>query len=115
MRFLFIDDNTMFRSFLREFIIKEGDEFMELIDGLNLNNAYREFQPDWVLLDIPYKNGNGIKAARLLKEEFPLARLIFVTDYTDQRFRKEAAKTGATAFIPKENLFELHNIIYPET
>jgi DNA-binding NarL/FixJ family response regulator len=114
MRFLFVDDNNIFRNFLREFITREGDEFMELADGFKLNTVYKNFQPDWVMLDIQLKSSNGIKIAELLKKEFPQARFIFVTDYTDDRFRKEAEKTGAIALIPKENLFELNKIIYPQ-
>ena len=114
MRFLIVDDNSIFRKYLREFITKEGDEYMELDDGLNLNAAFGEFIPDWVLLDIQLKNSNGLKVAENLKKEFPEARFVVVSEYSDDKFRKMAAKSGATAFISKENIFELYKIIYPD-
>jgi DNA-binding NarL/FixJ family response regulator len=111
MKFLIVDDNETFRTYLREFITKETDEFIELDDGLYVNSFYKDFKPDWVLLDIVMKNVNGIKAAENLKNEFPEATFAIVSDYSDDVYRKRAAKLGCAAFISKENLFELVEII----
>ncbi len=111
MKFLIVDDNREFRTLLREIIHKEGDEFIELDDGLHVNSIYKEFNPDWVLLDIVMKNVNGIKAAEKLIEEFPEARFVFVSGYTEERYRKKASKLGAAGFVSKENLAEIKRIL----
>jgi len=91
--------------------MKEGDEFIELDDGLHVNSIYKEFNPDWVMLDIVMKNVNGIKAAEKLIEEFPKARFVFVSGYTEERYRKKAKELGAAGFVCKENLEELKGIL----
>jgi len=111
VKFLIVDDNREFRTLLREIIHKEGDEFIELDDGLHVNSIYKEFNPDWVLLDIVMKNVNGIKAAEKLIEEFPEARFVFVSGYTEERYRKKASKLGAAGFVSKENLAEIKRIL----
>lgn len=112
MKFLIVDDNKIFSTYLREFITKESDQCIELEDGQNVNSVYNEFKPDWVVLDIMMKNANGFKVAEKLKEEFPNARFVIVSDYPDAMFRKKAEELGAAAFISKEDLFELNKIIY---
>ena len=112
MKFLIVDDNERFRTYLRNLIIKKEDECVELDDGLQVSSAYNEFRPDWVLLDIRMKNVSGFKAAEKLKKDFPEARFAIVSDYSDERFRKKASNLGAAAFISKENLFELYELIH---
>jgi two-component system, NarL family, response regulator DegU len=113
MKFLIVDDNKQFRAYVRELILTKEDECRELDDGLNVNAVYKEFSPDWVLLDIRMKKMDGFTAAEQLKKNFPDARFAMVSDYADERFRTRAAKLGAAAFIAKENLFELQNVIHP--
>ncbi|MGD8782324.1 MAG: response regulator transcription factor [Ignavibacteria bacterium] len=112
MKFLIVDDNEDFRSYIRESIETKDDNCVELDDGLNVNSVYREFKPDWVLLDIMMKKVDGLTAAKRLKEEFPEARFAIVSDFSDKLFREAAIKLGASAFIPKENIFYLTEIIH---
>lgn len=112
MKFLIIDGNKIFRKYLRQFVAKETDQCIELDSGQNVNSIYRNFQPDWVLLDIMLEEPNGFKVAESLKREFPFARFALISDYSDGMFRRKAAKIGAAAFIPKDDLFELTEIIY---
>lgn len=111
MKFLIVDDNEKFRSYLREFITGKNDKCVELDDGINVASAFREFKPDLVLLDIVMKKVNGFSAAEKLKKEFPEARIVFVSDYTDKYFKKKAETLGVEGFVPKENLYELKEII----
>ena len=112
MKFLIVDDNERFRTYLRNLIIKKDDECIELDDGSKVSSVYKEFKPDWVLLDIRMKDVNGFEAAEELKKDFPDARFAIVSDYSDERFRKKASNLGAEAFISKENLFELYELVH---
>ena len=114
MKFIIADDDERFRKYLREFITKEGDECIELDDGIKVSSVYKEFCPDWVLLDILMKNVSGFKAAEQLKKNFPEARIVIISSYSDERFRKKAKKVGAVTFVSKENLFDLKEFIYPD-
>jgi DNA-binding NarL/FixJ family response regulator len=95
MKYLIVDDNESFRKLIRDEISKNGDVVFELDDGLNVNSVYKEFKPDWVLMDIKMKIVDGLKATDILKREFPRAHVAIVSDYSDERFRDEAKKVGA--------------------
>ena len=110
MKFLIVDDNEQFRSYLKELVVKKGDEFRELDDGLEVNSVYAEFKPDLVLLDIQMKKMNGLVAGELLKSSFPDARFIIVSNFFDKRFCRIAKSIGAEALISKENLEELYKL-----
>jgi DNA-binding NarL/FixJ family response regulator len=111
VKFLIVDDNREFRTLIKEIIAKEGDKCFELDDGLDVNLYYRKYKPDWVLLDIVMKKVNGIKAAEKLLEEFPEARFVFVSGYTEEKYRKKANELGAVGFVSKENLSEIKKIL----
>jgi two-component system, response regulator YesN len=112
MKFLIVDDNEQFRVYVREMLLKPGDECRELDDGMCVNTVYGEFKPDWVLLDIRMKKMNGLEAGERLKKEFPSARFVMVSNYDDQRFCQKAKSLGAEAFVAKENLCELYDVIH---
>jgi DNA-binding NarL/FixJ family response regulator len=111
MKYLIVDDNEQFRAYLREILLKPEDECRELDDGSGVNEAYREFRPDWVLLDIRMPKINGFEAGRRLKQSYPEARFITISNYSDARFRQMAQQIGAAAFVAKDNLEALPEII----
>ena len=84
---------------------------MECPDGIYAVDAYAEYLPDYVLMDIRMKNMNGIQATKKLREKFPAAKIIIITDYDTPAFRNAAMKAGAVAFISKENLTNIKNYI----
>lgn len=111
MKFLIVDDNEGFRTYLGELLKNRNDECVELDDGFSVSSVYNDFRPDVVLLDIVMKKVNGFEAAEKLLKEFPQSHIVFVSDYSDERFREKAKKIGVEDFISKENLFELFQVI----
>ena len=111
MKFLIVDDNEIFRKYLREFIAGNNDECAELDDGIDVNKIYKSFMPDWVLLDIVMKSVNGFEAAVNLKKEFPAAHIAMVSNYNDDKFQNKAREVGAAVLVSKENLYELIEVI----
>jgi CheY-like chemotaxis protein len=49
MKFLIVDDNEQFRAYVRELLIKLGDECRELDNGTHVNTVYKEFHPGCVI------------------------------------------------------------------
>ncbi len=111
MKYLIVDDNSRMRKLIYQAICTEGDGFMECPDGIYVVDAYMEYLPDYVLMDIRMKDMNGILATKKLLEKFPSAKIIIITDYDTPAFRKAAMKAGAVAFISKENLTKIKNYI----
>lgn len=111
MKFLIIDDNKDMRQTLSRIICRNGDEVVESDDGKDALALYLEHLPDWVLMDISMKEVTGITATEQITQADPSAKVVIVTDYTDRYFQKMAIKAGARAFVSKENLQVIHQVI----
>lgn len=115
MMLLIVDDNKQVRRMIRNLVEDLDTEFCECEDGAQALTMYRENLPDWVLMDVHMKEMDGLTATRQLKKAFPKAKVIILTNFTDDKTRRAAIDAGASAFVPKENLFELRNLITDQT
>lgn len=73
--------------------------------------AYTRFKPDYVLMDIQMPGKDGIRTTQELRNRFPEARIVIVTDYDTPAFRAAASKAGALAFVSKEEIFKLRDML----
>jgi DNA-binding NarL/FixJ family response regulator len=74
--------------------------------------AYRTYLPRLVLMDIAMEGIDGLKASRILKREFPSARIVIVSQYTDQVLREEAEAVGVIGYVTKDNLDPLKEFLH---
>ena len=107
MKILLVEDNAEMRRLLKSMIEKIADEIIEAGEGTEAVELYRAKLPDWVLMDIFMKPGDGLTAAREIKSVDSEARIIFVSSHTDKRTRQEAHEAGGAAFFGKDNLLSL--------
>ncbi|MEW6125895.1 MAG: response regulator transcription factor [Acidobacteriota bacterium] len=110
MMLLIVEDNANMRRVIRS-IVKDLAEIRECEDGARALAAYRQHQPDWVLMDIKMAAVGGIQATREIKAAFPEARIIMVTNYDDAELREAARLAGASRYVLKENLLEIRDIL----
>ena len=117
MNILIVDDSPRMRRTIRSLLAGLIHEVFECEDGSEVLAAYQAHRPDWVLMDIGLKEVDGIVATRALKAAFPEAKVVMVTDYDDARLREAAHHAGACAYVLKEDLFKVREIINvsPET
>jgi len=85
--------------------------FFERDDGIQALAAYREHNPDWVLMDLHLKKMDGLTATGQIKSAFPEARIVIVTNYDDVVLREAATNAGACGYVLKENLLELRALL----
>jgi CheY-like chemotaxis protein len=111
VKILIVDDNEKMRNIIVELLKGDNHDIVELEDGEEAAKQYGSIKPDWVLMDIKLKKKNGFEASMIIKQNFPDARIAFVTKYDDKHYRRYAEKIGADAFISKQNLFELKKVI----
>jgi CheY-like chemotaxis protein len=111
MRLLIVEDNFQMRRLIRSVVADLAESVSECGDGSEALEAYAAQRPDWVLMDIEMKTLDGISATRLLKSEFPAARIVILTEYDQADWRDEARRAGAVDYVLKENLFDVRRIL----
>ncbi len=110
-RILIADDDARMRQVLRQIVAGLASQIYEAGDGAGAVAVYAAEQPDWVLMDWRMKPMDGLHATAQIVARFPQARIIIVTQYDDAGLRTEAARAGAYAYVLKENLHELPEIL----
>jgi CheY-like chemotaxis protein len=102
------------RQMIKRLVGDLTEAFTECADGSHSLEAYRQYRPDWVLMDIKMEEMDGLRATRQIKAAFPEARIIIVSGYDDSKLREAAHSAGACAYLNKENLPELRQILSQE-
>ena len=54
---------------------------------------------------------NGITATKLIKDQYPEAKIIIVTNFDEDDLRESALQAGACGYVLKENLFEARRML----
>ncbi len=65
-----------------------------------------EAKPDVVILDIRLPGGNGITVLRRLQKEQPAPKVIMLTNYTFEQYRRTSLAAGASYFFDKSVEFD---------
>ncbi len=107
-RVLIVEDHEPMRELLKMTLAGVADVVGECCDGADTLAAYREFLPDWVLMDYEMKRMDGLTAARSILQAFPVAKILMVTQYTDTKLQAAASEAGARGFVSKDDLLALH-------
>ena len=111
MNLLIVEDNEQMRRTIKTFVCDLAAEIHECADGAEALAAYRAHRPDWVLMDIRVGRMDGITATCQIKAEDANARIVIVTNYDDPDLRALACSAGARAYVVKENLFVLRQLL----
>ncbi len=106
-KILIVDDHAEARQMTRFFLGDLPFDFEECVDGADALAVYRAFMPDWVLMDWEMKQMDGLTATRSIIDAFPTARILMVTQYSDQELRRAANEAGACGFFTKDDLLDL--------
>ena len=111
MRLLIVENNGQMREMIKLFLRDLAKEFAERADGSEALAAFREFAPDWVVMDIGMDKVDGLEATRQIMAAFPLARIVMLTQYDDPELRRAARKAGAQAYLTKSDLLPLRKLL----
>lgn len=96
---------------IRALIADIDPEVIECADGGEAIRAYDEHRPDFVLMDINMTPVDGLTAAREILLRYPDARIIAVTQHQDARTRARGQEIGIWAFVGKDDLMSLRDLI----
>ena len=104
IRLLIVDDQRLMREGLRTLLELEGGVEIvgEAANGQDALNAYAEFKPDVVLMDIRMPGIDGVEATRRLCASWPEARVIILTTFDDDANVFEGLRAGAVGYLLKD-------------
>ena len=72
-------------------------------DGRELLEAAIRLLPNLIILDITMPILNGIDAARAIRKQLPLVKLLFVTMHTSPTYLQAALEAGANGYVVKSS------------
>ena len=100
---LIVDDDQELRSYLRRLLEREQDLSVvgEAGDGAMALELAEAMPPDIILMDFQMPRLNGLDATRMIKAEQPETKIIILTQYQEDPYRRAALECGADAFLPK--------------
>jgi CheY-like chemotaxis protein len=110
-KILIVDDSAAMRRAIKLVLKGLAVQTHECSDGSEAVVEYAVHLPDWVLMDIRMKETDGLTAIRQIRTVFPDARIIVVTISKGDDMREAARSAGACAFVVKDNLLELRQIL----
>jgi DNA-binding NarL/FixJ family response regulator len=105
MRVLVVDDDRLVSNSLKTILQADGQ--IEVVgigsNGLQAISLYQELQPDVLLMDIRMDGMTGIDVAEVLLKQYPEAKILFLTTFSDDEYIVKALKIGAKGYILKQN------------
>jgi DNA-binding NarL/FixJ family response regulator len=106
IRLLVVDDHPLLRDGIAAFVAVQTDMTIvgEAESGPQSVELFRKLRPDVTLMDLQMPGGNGIDAIRLIRDEFPTARIIVLTTYAGDVQAVRALKAGAVGYLLKSSL-----------
>ena len=111
MKILIVDDSASFRAFARGLLAAVTGDVEECEDGADATAVYARCRPDIVLMDIGMKRVDGLAATRAIVGQDPSARIVIVSSYDDDAFRRAAREAGACGYALKDDLSTLTLLI----
>jgi DNA-binding NarL/FixJ family response regulator len=103
MSILIAEDVVFQRDYLRAILrdnFSEAGPLIETDDGAKAVEMAREHRPCLIVLDIKLSGLSGVRAARQIWYEFPLARIVFWSQYKDEIYVRELAR-----IVPSETVY----------
>ncbi|MCB0210416.1 MAG: response regulator [Anaerolineae bacterium] len=103
---LVVDDNASYRHQLQRMVgkvcprakIYEAENIIETV------HLVKQIEPELIFMDVVLGEENGIHCTQRVKTIAPLIKVILISAYPDQGFRRMGTAAGATAFLDKQDL-----------
>jgi DNA-binding NarL/FixJ family response regulator len=103
---LVVDDHPMMRDGIASTLRAQSD--MECVgeagNGREAIDQFVRLRPDVMLLDLNMPDLNGLEALRVIREQFPDARVVVLTTYNGDVLANRALKAGALGYLLKSSL-----------
>ena len=105
MNIIIVDDDYLVANALKT--ILEINDDVEILatgsDGQEACELYRRYQPDILLMDIRMKHMSGLEASSIILKEFPQAKILLLTTFSDDEYIIKALRLGAKGYLLKQD------------
>ena len=99
---LIADDEAHMRLFLKLMLTELGiEKIYQMHNGMDAVEAYREYRPDLVLMDINMNKMNGLEALERINEINPHAVVVMMTAVSTREAIETSCERGAVYYILK--------------
>lgn len=106
MQVLIVDDDPFVCMSLKTILQADPDIQVNGTgrNGMEAVSLYRSLNPDILLMDIQMGDFSGLDAGEKILEEFPDARILFLTTFSDSEYIVRALCLGAKGYLIKQNI-----------
>ena len=99
---LVVDDTAYIRADIKEILTDQGYEVYEAGDGLEAIEMYKKIKPTIVTMDINMPRLHGLKAAQIIRDYDPEAKIMICsTMITFQNYVRMGKEAGVKGFLSK--------------
>jgi len=105
MDIIIIDDDNLVALSLKTILENSGKVTVSAMgsSGKEAIELYREIKPDVMLMDIRMEGMTGIEAGEVILKEFPDAKILYLTTFSDDEYIIKALNMGAKGYILKQD------------
>lgn len=105
MKIVIVDDDIFVSGALTTILEASGKVTVAAsgTDGKEAAELYKIHQPDVLLMDIRMKEKSGLDASTEILEEFPDAKILLLTTFSDDEYIVKALKLGAKGYLLKQD------------
>jgi DNA-binding NarL/FixJ family response regulator len=118
IRVLIVDDHPLLRDGIASVVEGQPDMTIagEATNGAEAIERYRALRPDVTLMDLQMPEMDGTDAIRVIRREFPLARIVVLTTYDGDVEAQHALEAGASGYLlkssPRNDLLEAIRVVH---
>jgi DNA-binding NarL/FixJ family response regulator len=111
MNLLIVDDHAGVRALIRDIVGTMAAKICECASGEDAVTACATFSPDCVTMDLRMGGMHGLAAVQKIRQLYPAANIVVVTQFDHDILRERAQRAGADGFVTKDNLTQLKGYI----
>src|SRR5260370_25657510 len=106
IRVLCVDDHPVVRKGIAALLADQPDLVLvgEASSGREAVEMFRALQPDVTLMDLRMPELDGVAAVRIIREQFPEAKIIALTSYDGDQDIHRAIAAGVRGYLLKETV-----------
>jgi DNA-binding NarL/FixJ family response regulator len=111
MNLLIVDDHAGVRALIKDIVGTMAAQIRECASGEDAVTLCKTFSPDCVTMDLRMGAMHGLVAVQHIRQLYPAANIVVVTQFDHETLRERAQQAGADGFVTKDNLTMLKSYL----